>query len=87
MNILITEHADFEMQRRQIPLSLVQRVVQEPQQIVPSRKGRLIYQSRFFDEQEDKEMLLRVVLDIEGDDFWVVTVYKTSRIEKYWEEL
>jgi hypothetical protein len=62
-------------------------VVQEPQQIVPSRKGRLIYQSRFFDEQEDKEMLLRVVLDIEGDDFWVVTVYKTSRIEKYWEEL
>ena len=87
MNILITELADFEMQRRQIPLSLVQRVVQEPQQIVPSRKGRLIYQSRFFDEQEDKEMLLRVVLDIEGDDFWVVTVYKTSRIEKYWEEL
>ena len=87
MNILITEHADFEMQRRQIPLSLVQRVVEEPQQIVPSRKGRLIYQSRFFDEQEDKEMLLRVVLDIEGDDFWVVTVYKTSRIEKYWEEL
>jgi hypothetical protein len=87
MNILITEHADFEMQRRQIPLSLVQRVVQEPQQVVPSRKGRLIYQSRFFDEQEDKEMSLRVVLDIEGDDFWVVTVYKTSRIEKYWEEL
>ncbi len=87
MNILITEHADFEMQRRQIPLSLVQRVVEEPQQIVPSQKGRLIYQSRFFDEQEDKEMLLRVVLDIEGDDFWVVTVYKTSKIEKYWEEL
>ncbi len=87
MNILITEHADFEMQRRQIPLSLVQRVVQEPQQIVPSRKGRLIYQSRFFDEQENKEMLLRVVLDIEGDDFWVLTVYRTSRIERYWEEL
>jgi hypothetical protein len=70
MNILITEHADFEMQRRQISLSLVQRVVEKPQQIVPSRKGRLIYQSRFFDEREDKEMLLRVVLDIEGDDFW-----------------
>ena len=70
MNILITEHAEFEMQRRQIPLNLVQRVVEDPQQIVPSRKGRLIHQSRFFDEQEGKEMLLRVILDIEGDDFW-----------------
>lgn len=87
MNILITEHAEFEMQRRQVPLNLVQRVVEDPEQIVPSRKGRLIYQSRFFDEQEDKEMLLRVILDIEGDDFWVVTVYKTSRIEQYWEAL
>ena len=87
MNILITEHAEFEMQRRQVPLDIVQRVVENPEQIVPSRKGRLIYQSRFFDEQEDKEMLLRVILDIEGDDFWVVTVYKTSRIEQYWEAL
>ncbi len=87
MNILITEHAEFEMQRRQVPLDLVQRVVKDPEQIVPSRKGRLIYQSRFFDEQEGKEMLLRVILDIEGDDFWVVTVYKTSRIERYWEAL
>lgn len=87
MNILITEHAEFEMQRRQISLNLVQRVVEDPEQIVPSRKGRLIYQSRFFDEQEGKEMLLRVILDIEGDDFWVVTVYKTSRIERYWEAL
>lgn len=85
MNILITEHAEFEMQRRQIPLDLMHRVVKAPEQIVPSRKGRLIHQSRFFDEQEGKEMLLRVVLDIEGDDFWVVTVYKTSRIERYWE--
>ena len=85
MNILITEHAEFEMRRRQIPLALVQQVIQEPQQIVPSRKGRLIYQSRFFDDQQNKEMLLRVVLEIEVDNFWVVTAYKTSQIEKYWE--
>lgn len=85
MNILITEHAEYEMKRRQVPLNLVHRVVEDPDQIVPSRKGRLIYQSRYFDEQEGKEMLLRVVLDIEGDDFWVVTVYKTSKIERYWE--
>jgi len=43
-------------------------------------------QNRYHDPLENKEMLLRVIGIEELDEFKVLTVYKTSKISKYWIE-
>ena len=84
MDIIITGHARFEAERRGITEELINSVIQAPQQKLPSKKGRVILQSRYRDTIENKEMLLRIVVSETTDAFTVLTVYKTSRISKYW---
>ena len=86
MEVVIRVHASFVAQRRGITEELIKYVVNNPQQKLPSKKGRVILQSKYYDQIEKKEMILRVV-GIEGPDkFNVLTVYKTSKIGKYWME-
>jgi hypothetical protein len=73
------------MSRRRIPLVLVQAVMDHPEQRLAdeSRAGRWIYQSRLRFEDE-KMYLLRVVVADDEHPPVIVTVYRTSKIEKYW---
>ena len=48
------------------------------------KKGRVIIQNRYFDKTENREMLLRVIGLETSDEFKVITLYKTSKIKKYW---
>ena len=41
-------------------------------------------QSRIFTEGREKELLVRVFVDISEDSTEVVTFYRTSKIDKYW---
>jgi hypothetical protein len=43
-------------------------------------------QNKYDDDKEKKEMLLRVIGIETLEKFEVVTVYKTSKIDKYWME-
>ena len=84
MNITITAHAKFEAGRRKISEKLIRSVVYAPQQKLPSEKGRVILQNIYYDKNQGKDMLLRVIGVETSESFKVVTVYKTSRIKKYW---
>ena len=86
MATIITEHARFEAQRRGIDLTLVLSTVEHPQQKIPSKKKRLVLQSRYYDKMADKEMLLRVIVESAASELKVVSVYRTSKIDKYWIE-
>ncbi|MDP2970952.1 MAG: DUF4258 domain-containing protein [Deltaproteobacteria bacterium] len=86
MDITIEEHARFEIQRRGIEESDIISVINQPQQIIPSKKGRIILQSKYYDRRERKEMLLRVIGKENPERFILITAYKTSKIEKYWRE-
>jgi hypothetical protein len=79
--IKISSHARFEMNRRRIRRSDVVATIRRPGQIVPSIKGRDIYQSKV---GSAGRMLLRVVVKEDAVAYHVVTVYKTSNIAKYW---
>jgi hypothetical protein len=79
--ILITPHARFEMGRRRIKRADVIATIRHPGQIVPSIKGRRIYQSKI---GPSGTLLLRVVVKEDGKAYRVVTAYKTSKIAKYW---
>lgn len=85
MNFRLSHHAEWEVTRRGIPLELVQAVMEDPEQRVvdESRTDRWIHQSRFRFEN-GKMYLLRVVVDEEEQPPVIITVYRTSKIEKYW---
>ena len=77
----ISEHALLEMARRDIDASALWAVISEPEQIVPIRPGRSVYQSRI----ESGTRLLRVVVDVDRQPAIVVTAYRTSNLRKYWQ--
>ncbi len=71
------------MQRRAIPLTLLETVLQNPQQVVPEHGGKKAYQSQV-DFGEGKIFLLRAIVDDKVEPAIVITVYRTSKISKYW---
>ncbi len=73
-------HALFEMKRRGISRDLVEATIRAPGQVVPSVKGRDIYQSLI------GRLLLRVIVKEDESAYHVMTAYKTSSIKKYWRE-
>ena len=81
-NYLVTSHAAFEMRRRRVEEDVVRQVLAAPEQRHAVRLGRDVLQSRI--AFAGKTYLLRVFVDIDRDPAEVVTVYRTSRITKYW---
>jgi len=71
------------MARRKIPLEWLDSVLASPQQRIPELGGKEIFQSLLTTE-DGTLYLLRVVLATEQEPPVVVTVYRTSKIEKYW---
>ncbi|MCH8109216.1 MAG: DUF4258 domain-containing protein [Chloroflexi bacterium] len=82
----ISGHAEEELIRRNIPRRLLEETLNAPQQIVPVYGDKKAYQSQF-DFGGGKLYLLRAIVSEEGDSATVVTVYRTSRISKYWRTL
>lgn len=83
MRFSISRHAEDEMVRRQIPREWLDSVLESPEQRVPQPGGKEILQSRFT-SGDGKMYLLRTVVAAEKEPPVVVTVYRTSKIEKYW---
>jgi hypothetical protein len=78
----ITTHAAFEMRRRGIAESVVRSVLAAPEQRQEVRPGRDVLQSR--GSSASKTYLIRVFVDVDRTPAEVVTVYRTSRVAKYW---
>jgi hypothetical protein len=79
----LSRHAQAEIERRAIPVHLLQSTLQQPQQVVPERGGKGAYQSQL-DFGGGRRFLLRAIVDDRVDPAVVVTVYRTSKIDKYW---
>lgn len=79
-----TNHALNEMARRQISEENVTDVLANPEQTEIVRDGRAVYQSRIKIGEPPKTYLVRVFVDIDPKPPFVVTVYRTSKIQKYW---
>ena len=79
---VFTAHARFELARRGISEDLVRRVLAAPEQRLIVRPGRAILQSRTM--IEGRMYLVRVVVDVDRQPAEVVTVYRTSKVARYW---
>jgi hypothetical protein len=84
MKFRISDHAKAECERREITLAVLQGVLERPGQVVSEQRGRKAYQSKI--TFADKVYLVRAIVDENESPAVVITVYRTSKIEKYWSK-
>ena len=78
----LTKHAAEEMEERSISIEVLDQVILSPEQIVPERDELVAYQS-IVAFADCGNMLVRAIVD-PTEPKRVITVYRTSKIEKYW---
>jgi hypothetical protein len=83
MNPRLSRHAISEARPREIPLDLPESVIARPEQIVILGATLAVYQSRTTDPA-GKVYLIRAIVSTVETPGTVVTVYRTSKIQKYW---
>jgi hypothetical protein len=80
-----SKHALRQLEATKIPQALVEAVLEVPEQKTDERDTITCYQSRMFMNQ--KQYLLRVLVNETIYPAIVVTAYRTSKIAKYWRTL
>ena len=84
MAFRLTDHAEQEITRRGLTRQQVIAVLDHPEQVLDAAGGRKVHQSRV--ELSGKIYLIRVIVDPSEDPAAVVSVYRTSKIAKYWRQ-
>jgi hypothetical protein len=79
----ISDHAIDEAKRRGIPFFVLQSVIESPQQIVDVQQARKAYQSKI--EIDGEWYVVRVIIEM-SNPMTIITVYRTSKIKKYWSD-
>lgn len=82
--IVLSDHARWEAGRRELTETTIIRVATKPEQTEVVRTGREVRQSKVVFPPENKTYVVRTVVDIGDDEDVIVTVYRTSKISKYW---
>ncbi len=82
MRFALSAHAADQLRERHIPPHVLEAVLTSPEQIVPAYRGLVAYQSwvRF----GQRTFLIRAIVNDSTEPPQVVTVYRTSKIAKYW---
>lgn len=83
MNFIISKHAKEEMLRRQISLDQVEALMEHPDQVVEAHGGLVCYQS--LSRKQERECLLRAIINDAAAPKKIVTIYRTTKIKKYWK--
>ena len=78
-----TLHALENLADREIDREEAEKTVNGPALTVAGHGNRTVFLRKYHDRVLGQEMLLCVVAEQHGDEVVVVTVYKTSKIEKY----
>lgn len=81
MKIIYSKHALEEINRRVIPKDIVDTIIKKPQQVI-LQNGFEILQSKV--QLENKMFVIRVITKKQQDNIKIITVYKTTKIKKYW---
>jgi hypothetical protein len=79
----LTSHVKEEMARRSISWTLLEQVLNNPQQIVAEKGNLKAYQS-IVSFDDSRTFLLRAIVDDTISPAVVVTAYRTSKTRKYW---
>ncbi len=83
MKVKLLKHLKDQLKERRINLKFIKETLSNPEQIVPEAKGLKIAQKRY--SIDNKQYLIRVIFREKKDLRIGITVYKTSKIRKYWK--
>ena len=84
MRINYSRHAEEQVKERELSKQLINNILLKPQQVFAAKKGRKIAQSIV--ELGGIDFLVRVIYVEEVDCYEIITVYKTTKIMKYWRD-
>jgi hypothetical protein len=74
------------MDERGITEEMVMDILNNPAQVIPEDPDKEIYQSIMHFSEEGRNFLVRIFVNIIKVPNLVITVYRTSKIEKYWRD-
>ncbi|GHT19334.1 hypothetical protein AGMMS49965_22620 [Bacteroidia bacterium] len=84
MKFIFSQHAEEQLMRRGINRSLVVAVVENPDEVIEDdEQDVVIYQSII--KESGQSFLLRVFVNKNKQPIVIVTLYKTTKISKYYE--
>ena len=82
MSFVYSQHAIDQLTERNIERSSVDHILANPQQII-RENGKAIYQGII--QFNSKQYLLRIFVNTESEPNIIITIYRTSKIKKYYE--
>jgi len=68
---------------REIDPETADKTLTDPEFVVTGQSPRLVLMRRYFDRLLEQEMLLRIIVEDTTVKRVIITVYKTSQINKY----
>jgi len=85
MNFIFSKHAEEQLGRRLLGRSTVESVVLKPDQVIQDENDEdiAIYQSLV--KEDDTMFLYRVFVNVKVQPNVIVTLYRTTKIDKYYE--
>ncbi len=83
MNFIFSNHALEQIQRRGLNKEKIEEILYSPDQVI-EMEGQKIFQS-IVPFIPDGNYLVRVFVNTEKEPNLIITVYKTSKISKYYE--
>ena len=85
MNFVFSKHAEEQLIRRSLDRNIVESVVLNPEQMLDDKNDTdiTIYQSIV--KENDKWFLYRVFVNTQSLPYVIVTLYRTTKIDKYYE--
>ena len=81
-----TPHALNNLIERKIDRKEAEKTLADPEVMAPNQPERSLFMRRYFDNVLEQEMLLIIVVEDTEVERLVVTVLKTSQINKYLKE-
>jgi hypothetical protein len=84
MKFIFSQHAEEQLVRRGIDRNLVMTVIENPEEVIENdEQDVVIYQSII--KESGQLFLLRVFVNKNKQPMVIVTLYKTTKISKYYE--
>ena len=84
MNLHFSDHAKEQMEDRDISIEMILGVVENPEQKYNQEIDETVCQSKV--NFGEKVYLLRVFVNYTESPPTVISVYRTSKIQKYWRK-
>ena len=86
MGFIISKHAHEQMIRRSINYETVLSTVTRPDQTIVNDEDPAIVICQSLIKEDEQMFLLRVFVNVEKQPNVIVTLYKTTKISKYYED-